>query len=203
MFNYDGVRKSVGSSVKVQANMKGQTYAYVSYYPLDDEVFHGVQFRNLYRTEAYVSMKPHSSVAFNVWAQVGRLVYRTDTPELGRGFNMSAQIVLKPTDRFSLDLAYAHSRLWSFSSRALFFDGSIARGVVVYQLSPGLFARLISQYNRFDNQLQVDPLISYKLNPFTVFYLGSTHNFTKFDEPYGITRTVQQFFVKLQYLWQS
>lgn len=114
-----------------------------------------------------------------------------------------AETVVKPTDRFSVDFTYARSRGWSYDSQQLFYDGYIARAAVAYQFTSGLFVRLISQYDQFAKQLQVDPLISYKLNPFTVFYVGSDHNFAKFDEPYGMTRTVQQFFVKLQYLWQK
>ena len=202
-FNYDGARKFVGTSIQLKANLKGQTFVYVNYYPLDEELFHSVQFHNLYRTEAYLSMKPISSFAFNVWAQFGRLIYRADTPELGRGYNMSGEIVLKPTHKFSLDLTYARSRLWSYYDDRLFFDGYVARAAAVYQFSSELFARLVCQYDQFAQQLQLDPLISFKLNPFTVFYIGSNHNFTKFDEPYGFTKTVRQFFVKLQYLWQN
>ena len=202
-FNYDGTRKFVGSSIQAQANLKGQTYVYVYYYPLDNEMFHGVQFNNLYRTEAYLNTKPINSFSFNIWAQMGRLLYRTDAPQLGRGYNLSGEIVLKPTDNASLDFTYAHSRLWSYYSDELFYDGYIARTSVVYQFSPQFFVRLISQYDEFARQLQIDPLLSFKLNPFTVFYAGSTHNFTNFDAPYGMTRTVQQFFVKLQYLWQN
>ena len=202
-FNYDGVRKYVGSSVQAHANLKGQTYAYVNYYPLNNELFHAVQFNNLYRTEAYLSTKPINSLSFNIWAQIGRRIYYTDTPQLGRGYNFSGEVVLKPTNNASLDITYAHTRLWSYSSNELFFDGYVARTSMVYQFSPELFVRLISQYDGFAKQLQIDPLVSFKLNPFTVFYLGSAHNFTKFDNPFGMTRTVQQFFVKLQYLWQN
>ncbi|HEY9165326.1 MAG TPA: DUF5916 domain-containing protein [Candidatus Kryptonia bacterium] len=202
-FNYDGTRKFAGGSIQAQATLKGQTYAYVYYYPVQEEMFHGVQFHKLYRTEAYLNTNPISSFYISLWAQVGRLIYRTDTPELGRGYNLSAEIVLKPTDRLSLDFTYARSRAWSYYAQQLFFDGYIVRAAVVYQFSPELFVRLIPQYDQFAKQLQVDPLISYKLNPFTVFYAGSDHNFTKFDQPYGMERTVQQFFLKVQYLWQN
>ncbi len=202
-FNYDGARKFETGSIEAQANLKGETYLNVYYYPLQEELFHGVQFHRLYRTEAYLSTTPITGFAFNIWAQVGRLIYRTDVPEPARGFNISSEVVLKPTNRFSLDFTYARSRLWSFDAKELFFDGYIARTAIAYQFSSELFVRLISQYDQFAKQLQIDPLLSYKLNPFTVFYLGSNHNYTQFGPPYGIERTGQQFFMKLQYLWQS
>lgn len=203
-FNYDGSRKGMWGSIQAQAQLKGQTYLYVAYYPVQDELFHSVSFKNLYRTEFSASTNPMSLLAINLWGSFGRFIYRTDTPESGRGYNLWGEIVLKPTDKFSLDLTCAYSRLWSFYNEAnLFFDGYITRAAVVYQFSPQLLVRLISQYDKFAKQIQLDPLISYKLNPFTVFYAGSNHNFTYFGEGYGVERTVQQFFVKIQYLWQN
>jgi hypothetical protein len=51
----------------------------------------------------------------------------------------------------------------------------------------------------------VNPLVSYKLNPFTVFFLGSSHTFLQ-SEPGapgsdGVYRqTERTYFIKLQYL---
>ncbi|HUI29093.1 MAG TPA: DUF5916 domain-containing protein [Candidatus Acidoferrales bacterium] len=202
-FNYDGARKGEWGSIQAQANLRGQTYVWAAYYPVQEELFHSVQFHKLYRTEVQLNTNPITGFALYLWAQAGRLIYRVDSPDLGRGYNLSCETVVKPTDKFSLDLTYTRSRLWSFYTQQLFFDGYIARCAVVYQFSAQLFVRLISQYDQFAKQLQIDPLISYKLNPFTVFYAGSDHNFARFDEPYGMRRTVQQFFVKLQYLWQN
>ncbi len=202
-FNYDGARKGDWGSVQAQANLKGQSYIWVAYYPIQEELFHSVQFRRLYQTQAQLNTNPIPELAMYLSAQVGRFISRTDAPDLGRGYNLSAEVIVKPTKRFSLDFTYARSRLWSFYNEELFFDGYIARSSIAYQFSPEIFVRLISQYDQFAKQLQIDPLFSYKLNPFTVFYLGSDHNFTQFGQPYGIERTGQQFFVKLQYLWQS
>lgn len=48
---------------------------------------------------------------------------------------MSIEAIIKPTEKFSLDLSYARSRLWSVNTGALFYDGYITRGDVVYQFS--------------------------------------------------------------------
>ena len=60
--------------------------------------------------------------------------------------------------------------------------------------------------------LQVDPLLSYKINPFTVFFVGSSHSFNDFkDDPNtpareieneGYRQTERLFFVKFQYLFR-
>lgn len=204
-FHFDdaGLQKERWIWVEAQAQLRSQTYISVNYMPFDNELFHDVYFRHDYQTGFSVNSNPSSVIAVYFSGSVGRFIYRTDVPELGRGNNFNLETVIKPTEKFSLDLSYARSRLWSVSSGQLFYDGYISRGVIIYQFSPELFVRLISQYDRFAKQIQIDPMLSYKLNPFTVFYAGSNHDFSKFDQPYGIERTVQQFFVKLQYLWQN
>ncbi len=81
------------------------------------------------------------------------------------------------------------------------FDGYISRLEGIYQFNNRIFVRLIGQYDQFQKQIEIDPLFSYKLNPFTIFYAGSTHSFDKYGDPYGIVQTGRQFFIKLQYLW--
>jgi hypothetical protein len=201
--NDDGTRKGEWGAIDVWTQLKAQTQLWVKYYPVQEELFHGVRFSNLYRTEASLSSVPSKAFQINLWAQIGRLVYHDDTPQLGRGYNVTSEFIIKPTDRFSFDFAYAHSRLWSFSTQELFFDGYIARNVMVYQFTPELFVRLISQYDGFAKQVQIDPLFSYKLNPFTIFYAGSIHSLTEFGGQFGIRQTSRQFFIKLQYLWRE
>ena len=58
----------------------------------------------------------------------------------------------------------------------------------------------------------IDPLLSYKINPFTVFFLGSSHGFNELqDDPDhrpveiaepGYRQTERLFFVKFQYLFR-
>lgn len=202
-FNDTGFLKEKWTMVGLQLRLKGQTYVWIDFLPLNDEIFHSLSFSDIYRTEFSINTNPFSALAVYFNGSVGRFIYRSDDPELGRGNNFSIEVVLKPTDRFSVDLSYSRSRLWSMDNSRLFYDGYISRAATVYQFSSELFVRLIGQYDQFAKKIQIDPLLSYKLNPFTVFYAGSNHGFTKFGVPYGIERTAQQFFVKIQYLWQS
>ena len=202
-FNDEGFLKEKWTMVGLQLQLKGQTYVWVDFLPLNDEIFHSVPFGKIYRTEFTVNSNLSSTLAVYFNGSIGRFIYRADQPELGRGNNFWIETVVKPTDKLSVDVSYARSRLWSMNDSHLFYDGYIVRGVFAYQFSSEFFVRLISQYDQFAKQIQVDPMISYKLNPFTVFYAGSNHGFAKFSLPYGVERTVQQFFIKIQYLWQS
>jgi len=198
-----GIQKERWIWVGAYAQLKDQTNLYIGYLPFDNEMFHDVYFRHDYHTEFSINSNPSSTVAVYFNGSIGRFIYRADQPELGRGHNFSLETILKPTAKFSLDLSYARSRLWSVNTGELYYDGYIARGVIVYQFSCEFLVRMISQYDQFAKQIQIDPMVSYKLNPFTVFYAGSNHDFSKFGEPFGVERTAQQFFVKVQYLWQN
>jgi hypothetical protein len=40
----------------------------------------------------------------------------------------------------------------------------------------------------------VEPLVQYEINPFTVLYIGSTHDMNRFEQPVGWTQSQRQFF---------
>lgn len=110
---------------------------------------------------------------------------------------------MKPTDKLRFTFDYARSRLSNADGGALLFDGYIARLASVYQFNEMIFVRLIGQYNEFSKGVEIDPLFSFKLNPFTIFYAGSTHSLTDFGQSDGFVQTGRQFFLKIQYLWRE
>ena len=166
-------------------------------------MFHGVRFYGVNRGQLQFTTIPSRVLQFSCDLQLGRFIYRADIPGLGEGHVLSTTLTLKPFPPFELDLSYSRSRLSDLYSDRLFFDGSITRLAGIYHLTGDLFVRLISQYDQFNRAVEIDPLVSYKLNPFTIFYAGSTHSMTQFGGEFGIRQTARQFFVKLQYLWRE
>ena len=54
---------------------------------------------------------------------------------------------------------------------------------------------------------EFDPLLTYRINSFSVFYLGSTHDYRDFNSAFddrsaNYVLTSRQYFMKLQYLFQ-
>jgi hypothetical protein len=201
-FNYSGIRKRRWILLGSGLNMKAQTSVNVGFL-LNNERFRGVEFTNLPNMFFNFNTRPIGEVSVFVNGDIGRYIFRSGTPRAGKGHNLRLTTTLRPTDKLQVDLSYRRSQLHSVQTGELFFDGYIARAVGIYQFSPEFFVRLISEYNKFSKSFQLYPLISYKLNPFTIFYAGSTHNLHNFDDPYGIQQTERQFFVKLQYLWRN
>jgi hypothetical protein len=202
-FNSNGARKERWFVLGTDITFKGQTYFSAVYIPYNEELFHGVRFYGVRRGEIQVTTRPISEVAVSVDFQTGRFIHRTDEPELGFGHTLFMSITLKPFSKLEIDLSYSRSRLSDAATRELFYDGYIGRCVGIYQFSPDIFARLITQYDEFNRVFEIDPLFSYKLNPFTIFYAGSTHSLTDFGPALGLRQTARQFFLKFQYLWRS
>jgi len=202
-FNYAGALKERWIFLGGSLQLKSQTNIFVGFLPLNEEMFRSVRFKELNRVIMNVNSRPFSILSIFLRTEVGRFIYRTDSPELGTGHNIAVEATIRPMDKIQIDLSYSRARLSSVVTGELFYDGYIARTVAVYQFSSELYFRVIAQYNSFDKSVHLYPLISYKLNPFTIFYAGSTHSLTNFGGPYGVQQTARQFFLKIQYLWRS
>ena len=89
-------------------------------------------------------------------------------------------------------------------SNEYYFKGYISRLDLRYQFTNYLDLRLISEYNDFSEQFFFQPLISWRPNPDTIFYLGGNQNyidqFIDYNSPhYRVNKT--QLFLKFQYLF--
>jgi hypothetical protein len=64
-----------------------------------------------------------------------------------------------------------------------------------------LSLRFVVQYDDFDQALSLEPLLTYRLNPFSMFYIGSSLAYQDYDlANRSLTATSRQIFTKLQYL---
>jgi len=100
-----------------------------------------------------------------------------------------------------------YSSLQRKNGHGNYYAGYIARSRVNYQFSRKLLTRVIVQYNDFSERLEVDPLVTYRVSPFTVFHFGSSHRYEDFPgashgQPMVFQQTNRQIFFKLQYLFR-
>lgn len=202
-FNNRNARKERWMVPTLYTQLKGQTQLSLFYALVNDELYHGVNFFGVHRWGFNLTTKPSSAITFNVNASFGKFIYRANQTTLGIGHTVSAELILKPTNNLSLTMDFSRSRLVDTVGNNLLYDGYISRLSTIYQFNDQIFLRLIGQYDQFNKVLEIDPLFSYKLNPFTIFYAGSTDNLTNYGDPFGIRQTGRQFFVKLQYLWRD
>jgi uncharacterized protein DUF5916 len=199
-YNYDGIRKEKWALPSLYMQLKGQTNLSVTYWLVNDELYKGVQFDGIHRGEISVYSRPSSMLTLSVDGTFGRFIKRNDTPDMGTGHTIYLSAQVKPTSRLEIDLSYSRARLSSVATDELFYDGYIARATGIFQFTRELYLRVIGQYDGFSRGIDVYPLVSYKLSPYTIFYAGSTYTMSDFGTPFGIQKTATQYFVKLQYL---
>ena len=125
---------------------------------------------------------------------------------MGKETNYGLWADIKPIDRLLISTSYNFIRGDDLDTGARLFSQSVSRSRLSLQLSREFSMRIVLQYNDRYNTWDVDPLLTYRINSLTVFYIGSTHDYRDLnleeDGREGWTLADRQFFMKLQYLFQ-
>lgn len=203
-FNYDGLFKEFVIQPGLQMQLIGQTQIAAVYMPVNTERFRNVLFEGIRRTTFQVITKPMRGLTVNVMGEVGKFIYRSQNPVMGRGYNFEGTLGLEPTSRLKTTFNVSLARLNDLNDGTLFYDGYILRNTTSYQFTKKLFLRAIAEYNSFSNSFNIYPLISYKFNAFTMFCAGMTQDYQNYkEEDYPFRPVNHQFFIKLQYLFSK
>ena len=125
---------------------------------------------------------------------------------MGKELSYGASADIKPIDRLLISASYRYVRSDDLETDERLFSQSVFWTRLSLQLSRELSVRLIMQYNDRYNTWDADPLITYRINSLTVFYLGSTLSYADFgtqeDWSGGWRMSDRQYFMKIQYLFQ-
>ena len=156
---------------------------------------------------AWLDTKPWETLGFGGNMNVGKGIYRDlDAPELAKQRNFSLYADGKLGRHVTDNLTWSYQRMDARGRDENLFAGYILRNRVTVNFSQEWFLRVVVQWNDFSQRLDVEPLLTYRINPFTVFYLGSNSRIQQYgtDEYEDLSRTEwhqtsRQFFAKLQY----
>ncbi|MBK7134620.1 MAG: carbohydrate binding family 9 domain-containing protein [Bacteroidales bacterium] len=204
MYNYDGLFKEFVIQPGFSLTTIGQTRLNASYMVLNRERFRGVFFTGIKRSTFNLRSAPLKGLVLAVNGQAGRFIYRTTSPELGKGYNITASLELEPTSRLKTSFSWTTARLNDIEQNIEFYKGHILRNITTFQFTKKLFMREITQYNTFSETFSIYPLLSYKFNAFTMFCAGMTQDMLNYDqEDYTFKTSGYQYFVKLQYLFSK
>jgi hypothetical protein len=204
-WNFDGVKKDewvdASLEVKSRAAQTGTHFQYMA----SDELFHGVNFNGIWSTHACFNTKPSDALGLSGNINYGHRIARHELV-MGKQLDYGLTANIKPLDRLLLSMTYSHTRSDDVNTGERLFSQSVFWSRLSLQVSRELSMRFVSQYNDRWRTWDFDPLITYRINSLTMFYVGSTHNYQDFDPtedgPQGWTLTDRQFFMKLQYLFQ-
>ncbi|RMG62822.1 MAG: hypothetical protein D6715_11905, partial [Calditrichaeota bacterium] len=185
-WNFDGLRKDQWLMPRLEATFKGQT-ALSMRYLISRERFRGRDFPGIRRWSLGLESQAFKTLGFGMEATLGRSIARTiDPPVLGRYRSVELFLTVKPSSRLVMDLNYQFSDMRWPDQPGFIFSGYLILTRINYQFTRQLFLRVFAQYNQFTQHLQIDPLLTFKLNAFSAFYLGSSHQFNRYRDGHGL-----------------
>lgn len=205
-WNYDGQKKEDTAQLTLQARLRRAQIGMHAYGLVSSEVFRETEFDDLWLVHNCFRTTPSQRISFGGNVNHGNRVFYSGL-EVGRQTDYGLWLDLRPWDRLLVEGTFSHSHSRALDRDETFFDGYVTRTRLSLQLNRELSARLIMQYNDFAQSWEADPLLSYQLDPFSIFYVGSTRDYRQLgpgvgeDEPTW-QLTQRQYFLKFQYLFR-
>jgi hypothetical protein len=203
-WNWDGQRKDDILVANLEVAWKGDTRTVIEY-THGFERFRDVEFPD--QGNWFFFLRSGFSEIFRpgFWVQYGDRVARfTDPPVPGKGTDARVWFEFKPLTQWVIEPSVQFSKLKDVETGEEFFSGYIGRMRTTFQFTREFFLRLVVQYDDFDGALSIEPLLTYRLNAFSMFYIGSTHAYQDYRDPNtDMTETGRQFFAKFQYLFRN
>ncbi|HEX6791700.1 MAG TPA: DUF5916 domain-containing protein [Candidatus Krumholzibacteria bacterium] len=215
-YNYDGEFKDTWLMPSVWFRFKKQTYFWTGYL-WSEERFAGELIEGIRRWYTDFDTDFSKHVSGGVYTRLGHTIVRdSDDPRLGDEFSWGAWTTLRVIPQLRFDGTFDTFDLNELDGGPDIVSAYVTRGKLSFQFTKNLFLRVVGEYvdqkdyanNDRSSSFQADPLLSYKINPFTVFFLGSSHSFNNEDVDSGVAfqdgyrQTERLFFVKFQYLFR-
>ena len=203
IWNYNGTVKDQWFSPSISFNLKAQTFLNIAYL-FDSEYFKKTELNDINRWRFNLESNFSEIFRAGMFLQTGRYVANRyeDQPVRGKGLDISMWATFKPLQQLIIQPEWDYAQMYRLDNDKRQYAGYILRVRNNYQFTRELFFRLIVQYNNFNDDFILEPLLSYKLNPFTVFYLGSRQDYREYGSPVNWKQTSRQYFLKFQYLFQ-
>lgn len=223
-----GINKIQNYNVGINANLRvAQTFVGLNY-SLSSELYNGKQYDDAKNISINVNSQLTSilglygSISFS--DAIARGVNRfSDRITINGGYDLKLfnNLNIEPSVRYVRGVD-------SEDKNVELYKQIITRSRVSWQVNRKLSIRVVGQYveskNSYDigeaeygiiksKSFDIDPLITYRLNPFTVFYFGMVNNYDEGDytnnlnkynyTSYDLRENQRKFFFKLQYLFQT
>jgi hypothetical protein len=210
-WNFEGQTKEKYITIGFGSSFKGQTEIHPSFTRISER-FRGIEFDNIWQIHYCTHSSFSEMLALSFSINYGHLIARQqDPPVMGKEISLNFGADIKPVDRMLIESSYSYTKSDRLDSGDNLYKGYVTRTKINYQFTPELSLRMILQYKDYKDRnklFDLDPLLTYRLSPFSVFYLGSTHRYTNYENigDSGLDDTTRltsrQYFMKFQYLFQ-
>jgi hypothetical protein len=202
-FGGDKIREYINFGMEGQIRY-AQTYFNVNRH-LGSEIWIGKEYKNLWMNELHVGSTLNSQIAYDIQFDYGRDIARWKNV-LGNATSIGAALSLKPLNRLIIEPTFNFLKSDEVGTGEKLYRGYITRVRTQFQATREFSVRAIVQYDDFQKSWDFDPLMTFRLNSFSVFYLGSAHNYLNIpgetDNQNHWRLNSRQYFLKLQYLFQ-
>lgn len=135
--------------------------------------------------------------------------YGGDSPEVGHLVYFIGEVTIQPNSNFTQYFGYENARMTSKDDDTELYSEVIFRSKSTYQFNEHLFLRAYVQYDSYSEMVLSDLLLSYQLNPQTVFHIGygSLHEYRTWKDDKWMSpdllaeyyQTSQSLFIKASY----
>ena len=212
-YNYqefqDGTKNTRGTNLWINHQGPKQSFANVTGWT-GTTVYEGEEFET-WQMDFDAGFWPSGSLFAFVDASYGEAV-DYDNVRTGREFSVGPHVEFKLGKGLSTELGHTFERFTVEADEL--YTANVSRFKAVYQFSRRMFVRGILQYSNYDlnpdlyvddvdaksTRLNSQVLLSYKLNPQTVFFLGYS-DIHEGDQDIDLTQSGRTLFAKIGYAW--
>jgi len=181
-----------------KGTMKGQ-FGYDITFLAENEFYQGERFNNNYKLMFEFEKNLSKMLSIEIEPQFGTEIIRVDEPYQARNVGIGGKITLKPSNEFKIHVRLNQSRSTDFDTNEEIYSDLISRIRLEYQATSSLNVRFVTQYHDFEGTLDVQPLISYQPDPFSIYYIGTSRIYVRsignWKEDFG------QVYLKIQKLF--
>jgi hypothetical protein len=203
-WDFGGLRKDEWVLAQLHSRLRRAQTGILLQYLGSNELFHDIRFKGIREWSVTVASTPGRGLEYGGVVAWGHRIARDDLV-MGRQLTWSAYANVRPINRLLLETSLDYIQSDDLTSGERLFDDTIARGKLSLQVSRELSTRVVVQYVDSDRVWELDPLVTYRLNPFSIFYAGSTRDYSQIAPEDGTASwrlSARQYFLKLQYLFQ-
>lgn len=205
-WNCEGVKKDEWIRGNLTFKLKAAQAEMHSQYLYSNELFGGTQFDDIWSAHTCLHILPSGSLNFGGNLNYGHVIARY-SKVMGKQTSYGAWVDVRPIDRLLVEISYNRSSSDDADTGERLYSQAITWSRFSLQILRELSARLVVQYNDSRDIWEVDPLITYRLSPLSIFYIGSTQDYRDLsledDGIEGWKLTDRQYFLKMQYLLQG
>lgn len=205
-YDYNGKMKEQWVVPSIYIQFRKLISTNLGFLVVNNENYNSAELRSVNRGWMSLDINTSNKINGGVFFEAGRYIVRFADPSyVGFGFSGEAWLNFNLFNRLSVNNSYNYFELSKNRGGEKLYTGYIVRSKMSFQFTKNFFLRLVTQFDSFSKEFDIDPLLSYKWNPFTIFYIGSTHKLLDVEQvntsDKTLVQTNRQFFVKFQYLF--